>query len=146
MTKEQEIKVLESLKKDSYFAGVFTIEQINQMQNNIRRDFSLLVDVRIYTQGDIDDVRRFADNVLSNQQNRMQLLIDELAVNVGTQINKVEELEARINNVAIDLMEKHDLIPFEHNLIGTAACCKYKMKQGIPLSNVEKEFIINRLK
>lgn len=41
MTKTEEIKVLQSLKGDTYFAQVFPAKVIDQMCENIKMDFSL---------------------------------------------------------------------------------------------------------
>ena len=41
MTKTEEIKVLQSLKGDTYFAQVFPNKVIDQMCENIKMDFAL---------------------------------------------------------------------------------------------------------
>jgi len=146
MTKEQEIKVLESLKKDSYFAGAFTASQINMMQENIKKDFYIFCDVDVYSASDVDGKLLLQKLAHETELDRLQRIIDELSVTVGTQINKIEELEQRLSFVACDVMSGNTAIPFEHNLIGIKKCIQFKLNEGIELSSIEKDYIANNLK
>lgn len=141
MTKTDEIKVLQSLKGDTYFAQVFPNKVIDQMCENIKMDFAL--DNGIETFEYSSAAQMYKGKVRELRQN-----IDELTTE--------NEALRKMNNDLLELLVLSTLkagFKYDSNeyksivaLTGLRYIVLAKIKHGYALTDKEKEYLTNNLK
>lgn len=134
MTKDAEIKLLQSLKKDTYFAQAFTPDEIDRMCINVKNDMYLLLHISRYTQADVDNIK-----------NVMQGEIDNLRESASffDEVRRQDLLTMR--QVAIDCIEGSACNNAAYKLIGIEETIKLKIERDIDLTTEEKEIIYKSL-
>lgn len=132
MTKDAEIKILQSLKKDTYFAQAFTPDEIDLMCQNIKSDMYLLCHISRYTQADVDNIK-----------NKMQEEIDKLREFISS-FNEIRSQDLNTMKVEIDFICGSN-INHAYSLIGIEETIKAKIERDIDLTTEEKEVIYKSL-
>ena len=135
MTKDAEIKLLQSLKNDTYFAQAFTPDEIDLMCQNIKSDMYLLLHVARYTKTDVDAIK-----------NKMQAEIDNLRESASF-FDEVRRQDLHtMRQVAIDCIEGGSCNNTAYKLIGIEETIKLKIERDIDLTTEEKEVIYKSLR
>ena len=141
MTKTEEIKVLQSLKGDTYFAQCFPDNVIDQMCENIRMDFA------------IDSGISMFDN--TSVAVKYKRKVNELRDNIGELVQENESLK-RINNEMMEMLVitslqsglRNDSKEYKRivQIVGEKYIILAKIKRGYALTDKEKEYLTNNLK
>ena len=130
MDASQEIKILQSLKGDTYFAQVFKPETIDAMCENIRRDF--MIDCGIDVFENCHSAMKARSEALTNKG-----LLDEAN---GT-IESLREQKSEMTDLIIQLLyagnnpsTDQEAEKFLDTYIGRKEIIKHKIKLGLKLS------------
>ncbi len=141
MDASQEIKVLQSLKEDTYFAQVFKPDTIDAMCENIRRDF--MIDCGIDVFENCHSAMKARSEALTNKG-----LLDEAN---GT-IESLHELKAEMADFIVRLLcDKNnpqvdqEVEKFLDTYIGRKGIIKRKIKMGLELSDMDEKWLYNNL-
>lgn len=132
MTREEEIKTLQSLKGNTYFGQVFDNDAIDKMCENIKNDFGIECGVEL-----LEKSKR-----VEKAESDMRRLQHE---------NKdLEDVKDKLMYIIFHLMFNNDVsleyvATYLHNTIGIAETCIYKLKYEAPLFDKEREFVIDKL-
>lgn len=88
MDKKQEIKILQSLKSDTYFADFFGSHDIDQMCENIKNDFGLEYCCQFYQKASIfeQEVQEAKKKAQEDYQNFVRGLIEDFEGSIPMQI------------------------------------------------------------
>lgn len=131
MTREEEIKTLQSLKGDTYFGQVFDNDTIDKMCMNIKNDFGIECGVELLEKANRVEKSESDKRRLQQENNDLQDVKDKLVRVI---------FECIYSNAGCDYMEKQlELI------IGKKDVIVYKLKYGIGLNDKEREFVIDKL-
>lgn len=131
MTREEEIKTLQSLKGDTYFGQVFDNDTIDKMCMNIKNDFGIECGVELLEKANRVEKSESDKRRLQHENNDLQDVKDKLVRVI---------FEGIYSNAGCDYMEKQlELI------IGKKDVIVYKLKYGIGLNDKEREFVIDKL-
>lgn len=131
MTREEEIKTLQSLKGNTYFGQVFDNDTIDQMCENIKNDFGIECGVELLEKS--KRVEKAESNMrrLQHENNDLHDAIDKLIKLI---------FEGLYANAACHYTEKQlELI------IGKKDVIVYKLKYNVGLDDKEREFVIDKL-
>lgn len=141
MTKTEEIKVLQSLKGDTYFAQVFPNKVIDQMCENIKMDFAL--DNGIETFEYSTSAQMYKGKVRTLRQN-----IDELSTENDSLKKMNNELLEMLVTSSLSAGWKYDSKEYKQvvSLVGQKYIILAKIKRGNALTEQEKEYLTNNLK
>lgn len=125
MDKETEIKTLQSLKGDTYFAQFFNSHDIDQMCENIKNDFCIELDCQF--------------NQKASQLERINADLKKefegIKYNWGMNFIK-----------AIDCgCEEEDIYKLVQDELGLDTIIKYKHKEGLELNDKEIEYLVSKL-
>jgi len=131
MTKAQEIKTLESLRKDSYFSAHFSNADIDAMIDNIRKDFDLLTSTRI---GEELTQRTEAINQRDDAQNELEKVLLRL-----------NNAKAQNEKIFGELIEGTDSEEVLENNFAIEKRIKFKLMHSLNLTGTETDFMINML-
>lgn len=141
MTKTEEIKVLQSLKGDTYFAQVFPSKVIDQMCENIKMDFA--PDCGIET---------FEYSLAAQSWKAKYIESDERAKGLQSENESLK----RTNNELLEMLVtsslsagwKYDSKEYKQivSLVGQKYIILAKIKRGNALTEEEKEYLTNNLK
>lgn len=141
MTKTEEIKVLQSLKGDTYFAQVFPNNVIDQMCENIKMDFALDNGIEIFE--------------YSSAVKMYKGKVRELRQNIGELMSENEAIR-KMNNELLEMLVisslsagwSYDSKEYKHvaSLVGLKYIILAKIKHGYALTDKEKEYLTNNLK
>lgn len=125
MTRQEEIKILQSLKGDTYFSQYFGSVDIDTMCENIKNDFSIEL------------------NCSFNK--KAEVLEKEL---VTQRESSKKKLVSFANNIITSMYsnEGADIYKVVENCIGTDAIIKFKFSQKIELNYEEIEYLVSKLK
>lgn len=141
MDASQEIKVLQSLKEDTYFAQVFKPETIDAMCENIRRDF--MIDCGIDVFENCHSVMKARSEAKTNKG-----LLDEAN---GT-IESLREQKSEMTDLIIQLLyagsnptTDQEAEKFLDTYIGRKEIIKHKIKLGLKLSDIDEKWLYNNL-
>lgn len=125
MTKQEEIKILQSLKGDTYFSQYFGSVDIDTMCENIKNDFHIELNCPFNKKAEVLE----KELVTQRESSKKKLLsfanniITSMYSNEGADIYKVVE-----------------------NCIGIDAIIKFKFSQKIELNYEEIEYLVSKLK
>ena len=119
MTKQEEIKTLQSLKGDTYFAQYFKDSDIDIMCDNIRNDFAIEGGTSFATK--IDYLKRVIENNDKEVRDQIFCLIGKMIV----------------------LAHDPEMENIFENIIGKLKLIKLKRSKNIPLTNDEIDYLIN---
>jgi hypothetical protein len=120
MDKQSEIKILQSLKGDTYFEQFFSSKDIDRMCENIRNDFAIDFGCGFNVKAEL--LQRVLDEAIRNHKEFNELTAHRLIdIFVGD--------TALIDSVLIDLTSRLSII-------------KYKRERGYTLSGEEIDFLI----
>ncbi len=122
MTREQEIKILQSLKGDTYFAQYFSEKDIDQMCDNIKNDFA------------IERECDFCDKWLETAR----ALKSELKADKETTVRKIIEYASPSYN--------DELYHYCETLCGQLYIIETKRRIGMSLFDEEVDFLIKMAK
>ena len=141
MDASQEIKILQSLKGDTYFAQVFKPETIDAMCENIRRDF--MIDCGIDVFENCHSAMKARSEALTNKG-----LLDEAN---GT-IESLREQKSEMTDLIIQLLyagnnpsTDQEAEKFHDTYIGRKEIIKHKIKLGLKLSDLDEKWLYNNL-
>lgn len=125
MTKQEEIKILQSLKGDTYFSQYFGSVDIDTMCENIQNDFPIEL------------------NCPFNKKS--EVLVKEL---VTQRESSKKKLVSFANNIITSMYsnEGADIYKVVENCIGIDAIIKFKFSQKIELNYEETEYLVSKLK
>lgn len=131
MTREEEIRTLQSLKGDTYFGQIFDDKSIDQMCYNIINDFGIECDVDILEKSKRVDKAESDMRRLQHENKDLHDVKDKLMHVI---------FEGIYANAGCDYIEKQlELI------IGKKDVIVYKLKYGVGLNDKECEFVIDKL-
>lgn len=141
MDASQEIKILQSLKGDTYFAQVFKSETIDAMCENIRKDF--MIDCGIDVFENCHSAMKARSEAITNKG-----LLDEAN---GT-IESLREQKTEMTDLIIQLLYA-DSNPstdqkaeeFLDTYVGRKEIIKRKIKLGLKLSDIDEKWLYNNL-
>lgn len=133
MTREQEIATLQSLKGDTYFGQIFDNETIDRMCENIKNDFSIECGVEL-----LEKSKRVEK--AESDKRRLQHECKDLQDNVDKLMYIVFKLMYS-NDISLDYVET-----YLHQTIGMTDTCIYKLKYEAPLSDKERDSVVDALK
>ena len=125
MTKQEEIKILQSLKADTYLSQYFGSVDIDTMCENIKNDFPIELNCPFNKKAEVLE----KELVTQRESSKKKLLsfanniITSMYSNEGADIYKVVE-----------------------NCIGIDAIIKFKFSQKIELNYEEIEYLVSKLK
>lgn len=125
MTKQEEIKVLQSLKGDTYFAQKFGAD-IDQMCENIKNDFAIECDCTFNKETEV--LRKEIENVKTAAKD----MITNFAHDIIIALNKGNDTDV----MCYQAVEK---------IIGMEEIIKYKYSQNIELYEEEIGYLIKNL-
>lgn len=141
MDASQEIKILQSLKGDTYFAQVFKPDTIDAMCENIRRDF--MIDCGIDVFENCHSAMKARSEALTNKG-----LLDEAN---GT-IESLQEQKSEMSDLIIQLLyarnnptTDQEAEKFLDTYIGRKEIIKHKIKLGLKLSDLDEKWLYNNL-
>lgn len=141
MDASQEIKILQSLKGDTYFAQVFKPETIDAMCENIRRDF--MIDCGIDVFENCHSAMKARSEAITNKG-----LLDEAN---GT-IESLREQKTEMTDLIIQLLyadsnpsTDQEAEKFLDTYIGRKEIIKRKIKLGLKLSDIDEKWLYNNL-
>ena len=141
MDASQEIKILQSLKGDTYFAQVFKPETIDAMCENIRRDF--MIDCGIDVFENCHSAMKARSEALTNKG-----LLDEAN---GT-IESLREQKSEMTDLIIQLLyagnnpsTDQEAEKFLDTYFGRKEIIKHKIKLGLKLSDLDEKWLYNNL-
>ena len=141
MDASQEIKILQSLKGDTYFAQVFKPETIDAMCENIRRDF--MIDCGIDVFENCHSAMKARSEALTNKG-----LLDEAN---GT-IESLREQKSEMTDLIIQLLyagnnpsTDQEAEKFLDTYIGRKEIIKHKIKLGLKLSDLDEKWLYYNL-
>lgn len=126
MEKVKEIELLQSLKGDTYFAQLFSGQQIDAMCENIKNDYPIEYGLDIY---------QFSSAALENAELKKQLANIKhdnwnLATNLLFKADK--DPDSTLEDIAI-------------HLIGYKECLITKLRSALSLSKKDRDTLINLL-
>ena len=131
MTREEEIKTLQSLKGDTYFGQVFDNDTIDKMCMNIKNDFGIECGVELLEK---------ANRVEKAESDKRRLQHEK---------TDLEDVKDQLVRVIFEcLYENYDCNYIENKLstiIGKKCVIVYKLKYCIGLNDKEREFVIDKL-
>lgn len=131
MTREEEIKTLQSLKGNTYFGQVFDNDTIDQMCENIKNDFGIECGVELLEKSKRVETAESDKRRLQHVNNDLQDVKDKLMHLI---------FECLYANAACHYTEKQlELI------IGKKDVIVYKLKYNVGLDDKEREFVIDKL-
>ena len=141
MTKIEEIKVLQSLKGDTYFAQVFPNKVIDRMCENIKMDFTL--DNGIETFEYSSAAQMYKGKVRTLRQN-----IDELSTENDALRKMNKELFEMLVLASLRAGYDYDSKEYKQivSLVGKKNIILAKIKHGHALTDEEKQYLTNNLK
>lgn len=141
MEASQEIKVLQSLKGDTYFAQVFKPDTIDAMCENIRRDF--MIDCGIDVFENCHSAMKVRSEALTNKG-----LLDEAN---GT-IESLREQKSEMTDLIIRLLYERsnptanqEAVKFLDTYVGRKEIIKRKIKLNLGLSDTDEKWLYNNL-
>lgn len=131
MTREEEIKTLQSLKGDTYFGQVFDNDTIDKMCMNIKNDFGIECGVELLEKANRVEKAEYDKRRLQHENKDLEDVKDKLVHMI---------LECLYSNASCDYMKNNlELIISKIDVI------IYKLKYGIGLNDKEREFVIDKL-
>lgn len=131
MTREEEIKTLQSLKGNTYFGQIFDNDTIDRMCDNIKNDFGIECGVELLEKSKRVDKAESDKRRLMHENRDLQDVKDKLMHVI---------FEGIYANAGCDYIEKQlELI------IGKKDVIVYKLKYGVGLNDKECEFVIDKL-
>lgn len=125
MTKQEEIKIIQSLKGDTYFSQYFGSVDIDTMCENIKNDFPIELNCSFNKKAEV------LEKELVTQRESSKKKLASFANNIIT---------AMYSN------EGADIYKVVENCIGIDAIIKFKFSQKIELNYEEIEYLVGKLK
>ena len=119
MTKQEEIKTLQSLKGDTYFAQYFKDSDIDIMCENIRNDFAIEGGTEFHKES--ATLRQQLKDAFKTYKNKVRALVSDSII-----LAHDPEMEATFAGY-----------------IGKMELIKVKRENNIPLTNAEIDYLIN---
>ena len=133
MTREEEVKTLQSLKGNTYFGQIFDNDTIDQMCENIKNDFGIECGVELLEKANRVEKAESDKRRLQHENNDLQDAKDKLMYIVFHLMYS--------NDISLDYVET-----YLHNTIGMTDTCIYKLKYETPLSEKERDNVVETLK
>ena len=130
MTREEEIKTLQSLKGNTYFGQIFDNDTIDQMCENIKNDFGIECGVELLEKANrvekAESDKRRLQHENNDAKDKLMYIVFHLMYS---------------NDISLDYVET-----YLHNTIGMTDTCIYKLKYETPLSEKERDNVVETLK
>lgn len=124
MTKQEEIKVLQSLKGDTYFAQKFGSD-IDQMCENIKNDFPIEMGCIFMTE--TEALKKTLAETKKNADENLLAFAQEIILNICN-------------------YDDDEVYKTVKSYIGIEAVIKYKYSQDIELNEEEIKYLVGKLK
>lgn len=140
MTKTEEIKTLQSLKGDTYFAQVFPNHVIDQMCENIKTDFALDNGIEIFEYSLAAQSWKAKYISLKDALNDVQSE-DESLKRINKALLEMLVLTALQAGLSYDSEEYKQIV----SLVGKRYIILAKIRHGYALTDKEMEYITNNL-
>ena len=131
MTREEEIRTLQSLKGDTYFGQIFDDNAIDQMCDNIKNDFGIECGIELLEKSKRVDKAESDKRRLQHENRDLQDVKDKLMHVIFGGIYA---------NAGCDYIEKQLELT-----IGKKDVIVYKLKYGVGLNDSERDFVIDKL-
>lgn len=141
MDASQEIKILQSLKGDTYFAQVFKPETIDAMCENIRRDFMIDCSVDIFYNCQAAIKARGEVRTLQGQLQERHNKIEDL----HEQKDEIIDFLIEQAGVTSDSNTKKNLFEKVADMIGYKELIRRKITEGYTLNNHDLEWLAKNL-
>lgn len=125
MTKQEEIKVLQSLKGDTYFAQKFGTD-IDKMCENIKNDFAIECDCVFNKEAE------FLRIEIENVKTAAKDMITNFAHKIIVSLNKGNDTDVMCYQAVEEIIGKEEII-------------KFKYSQNIELSDSEIKYLVESL-
>lgn len=141
MEASQEIKILQSLKGDTYFAQVFKPDTIDAMCENIQRDF--MIDCGIDVFENCHSAMKARSEALTNKG-----LLDEANGTIESlreQKSEMTDLIIRILHAGNNPTTDQEAEKFLDTYVGRKEIIKRKIKMGLKLSDLDEKWLYNNL-
>lgn len=140
MTKAEEIKTLQSLKGDTYFAQVFPNHVIDQMCENIKMDFALDSGIEIFEYSLAAQSWKAKYMSLKDALNDVQSE-DESLKRTNKELLEILAPTALKAGLSYESKEYKQIV----SLVGQRCIILAKIKHGYALTDKEKEYLTNNL-
>lgn len=125
MDKETEIKTLQSLKGDTYFAQFFNSHDIDQMCKNIKNDFPI---------------------EMACQFNQKASQLEKINTDQQKAYNNImRDFGMKFIDAIAQGCDYNDVYNLVQEQLGIEAIIKYKHKEGMRLSDKEIEYLVSKL-
>ncbi len=141
MDASQEIKILQSLKGDTYFAQVFKPETIDAMCENIRKDFMIDCGVDVFENCHAATKARSEAKILKGQLDERDNEVEDL----HQQKDEVVDFLIEQACLSSDSTTKKHLYEKASEIIGTKEVIRRKIKAGHTLNNHDLEWLAQNL-
>lgn len=141
MEASQEIKILQSLKGDTYFAQVFKPDTIDAMCENIHRDF--MIDCGIDVFENCHSAMKARSEALTNKG-----LLDEANGTIESlreQKSEMTDLIIRTLHAGNNPTTDQEAEKFLDTYVGRKEIIKRKIKMGLKLSDLDEKWLYNNL-
>ena len=126
MEKVKEIELLQSLKGDTYFAQLFSDQQIDAMCENIKKDYPIELGLNLF-----EDSSAAKENAELKRQLKYYLAqVESIATNLLFKAN--EHSDSALEDLAI-------------RLISHKRCLIIKLKAKLPLSEGDRDTLVELL-
>lgn len=141
MDASQEIKILQSLKGDTYFAQIFKPETIDAMCENIRRDFMIDCGIDIFENCQAATKARSETKTLRGQLEERHNEIEDL----HEQKDEIIDFLIEQAGVTSDSNTKKNLFEKVADIIGYKELIRRKITKGYTLNNHDLEWLAKNL-
>lgn len=126
MTKQEEIKILQSLKGDTYFSQYFGSVDIDTMCENIKNDFAIEGGCGFYQKAEALE-RINADLKKEIQQ-------------------KIHDLGMALIKIIDEGLDEDSIYQLVEDEVGIDAIIKYKYNNDMELTDKEIDYLVSKLK
>lgn len=141
MTKTEEIKVLQSLKGDTYFAQVFPSNVIDQMCENIKNDFALDNGIETFEYSSASQSWK-AKYIESNELVKGLQCENESLRKTNKEMLEILVLTSLKAGINYDSKEYKQIV----SLVGQKYIILAKIKHRYALTDEEKDYLVSNLK
>lgn len=126
MKKEKEIELLQSLKGDTYFAQLFSDEQIDAMCQNIRNDYPIECGIALFQESQVAKENATLKGKLAGRWEAEEAAVKVILRKAGEHLDDVLEEAAE-------------------RLVGRKKCLRLKLSEGMDLSEDDREELMRYL-
>ena len=146
MEKQTEIKTLQSLKGDTYFADTFSASTIDKMCENITNDFPILLNTEYEAKQNkkvemlekqVHDLKQQLEDQKADYEGQLDKMNSTAIQHMNEFGEKIVSFMGDVNGPFYDVVEEE---------FGIAFIIKAKHKNNIPLTEEEIDYLVKNLK